>query len=95
MLANGWSVSKVQSNHNNTHYIFDIEKWKSGELVDKCRILLDREGHFANVVGKSQMVYQFSIGLRQTDVRGTAKWLADIDNFTSQLDYIIERKHNK
>jgi hypothetical protein len=39
--------------------------------------------------------YFFYYNGEQTNVCGGADWLADIDNFTGQLELIIQNYHNK
>jgi hypothetical protein len=93
-----WVVRNINCHPTQGKYMFDIQCMSPiGVCMDRCTISIDRI--FVNALNpktnKREATYFFNYNGVKTNVCGTADWLADMDNFTAQLEYIITNYHNK
>lgn len=94
----GWVIRDVNGHPTQSKYMFDVHCLSPiGVVMDRCTISIDRI--FVNALNpktnKREATYFFNYNGVKTNVCGTADWLADMDNFTAQLEYIITNYHNK
>ena len=93
----GWVIRDVNGHPTQSKYMFDIHCLSPiGVVMDRCTISLDRKGRMLKTMTHpDSLSYFFNYNGEQTNVCGGADWLADMDNFTSQLELIIKDYHNK
>lgn len=94
----GWVIRDINNHPTQGKYMFDIHCLSPiGVVMDRCTITINRT--FVNALNpktnKREATYFFNYNGVKTNVCGTADWLADMDNFTTQLGYIIKEYHNK
>ena len=96
-IMGGWKITDVSSHPTIGRYIFTVQCFSPiGRVMDSCTISLDRKGELLKTMTHpTTMTYFFNYNGDRTNVAGGADWLADIDNFTKQLEYIIQNYHNK
>ena len=93
----GWVIREVNGHPTQSKYMFNIHCFSPlGVVMDRCTISLDRRGKMLKTMTHpDSLSYFFNYNGEQTNVCGGADWLADMDNFTTQLEYIIKHYHNK
>lgn len=93
----GWVIREVNGHPTQSKYMFNIHCLSPiGVVMDRCTISLDRRGKMLKTMTHPDTLsYFFNYNGEQTNVCGGADWLADMDNFTTQLGYIIKEYHNK
>ena len=93
----GWVIREVNGHPTQSKYMFNIHCLSPiGVVMDRCTISLDRRGRMLKTMTHPDTLsYFFNYNGEQTNVCGGADWLADMDNFTSQLELIIKDYHNK
>ena len=93
----GWVIREVNGHPTQSKYMFNIHCLSPiGVVMDRCTISLDRRGRMLKTMTHpDSLSYFFNYNGEQTNVCGGADWLADMDNFTSQLELIIKDYHNK
>ena len=96
-VMGGWKITDVDSDPTMNRYIFVLECFSPiGRVMDSCTISLDRKGELLKTLTHpTAMTYFFNYNGDRTNVAGGADWLGNIDNFTTQLEYIIKHYHNK
>ena len=78
----GWVIRNVNGHPTQSKY--------------RCTISLDRKGTLLKTMTHPDEVsYFFNYNGTTTRVCGGADWLADMDNFVGQLEFIIKNYHNK
>ena len=92
-----WVVRAINCHPTQGKYMFDIHCMSPmGVVMDRCTVSLDRKGRMLKTMTHpTTLSYFFNYNGEQTNVCGGADWLADIDNFTAQLEYVITKYHNK
>jgi len=93
----GWVIRDINNHPTQGKYMFDIHCFSPiGVVMDRCTISLERKGRLLRAMSHpDEISYFFYYNGEQTNVCGSADWLADMDNFTTQLGYIIKEYHNK
>ena len=93
----GWVIKDVNGHPTQSKYMFDIHCFSPiGVVMDRCTISINRIGIVQRTLGRPvEFAYFFNYNGVMTNVCGGADWLADMDNFTKQLEYIIKEYHNK
>lgn len=94
----GWVIRDVNNHPTQGKYMFDIHCLSPiGVVMDRCTVSLNRTPVNAlnPKTNKREPTYFFNYNGEHTNVCGTTDWLADMDNFTAQLEYIITNYHNK
>lgn len=93
----GWVIRDVNGHPTQSKYMFDIHCLSPvGVVMDRCTISLDRKGTLLKTMTHPDEVsYFFNYNGVRTKVCGGADWLADMDNFVGQLEFIIKNYHNK
>lgn len=93
-----WVVRAINCHPVQGKYMFDIHCFSPiGVVMDRCTVSINRTNVMAlnPKTNKREATYFFNYNGVKTNVCGTADWLADMDNFTAQLEYIITNYHNK
>ena len=92
-----WVVKAINCHPVQGKYMFDIHCFSPiGVVMDRCTISLERKGRILKTMSHAdEMSYFFYYNGAETNVCGGADWLADMDNFTAQLEYVITNYHNK
>ena len=93
----GWVIREVNGHPTQSKYMFNIHCFSPiGVVMDRCTISLERRGRMLKTMTHpTTRSYFFYYNGEQTNVCGGADWLADMDNFTAQLEYVITNYHNK
>ena len=93
----GWVIKDVNGHPTQAKYMFDIHCFSPiGVVMDRCTISLERRGRMLKTMTHPDTrSYFFYYNGVETNVCGGADWLADMDNFTAQLEYVITNYHNK
>ena len=93
----GWVIRDINNHPTQGKYMFDIHCLSPiGVVMDRCTISLDRKGQLLkSMTHPDEISYFFNYNGVRTNVCGGADWLADMDNFTHQLEYVIKNYHNK
>ena len=95
----GWVVKEINNHPTQGKYMFDIQCFSPlgvGSTIDRCTISLERTGRMLKTMTHpTTRSYFFYYNGTDTNVCGSADWLADMDNFTTQLEYVITNYHNK
>ena len=96
-IFGGWVVRDMNCHPTQHKYMFDMHcMGPLGNTIDRCTISINRTGMVMRDIGKPpKMVYYFNYNGEQTNVCGGAEWLGDIKNFMGQMEYIIQKYHNK
>ena len=97
-VMGGWVIKDVNGHPTQSKYMFDIHCFSPiGVVMDRCTISINRISVNAlnPKTNKREATYFFNYNGEHTNVCGTTDWLADMDNFTTQLGYIIKEYHNK
>ena len=96
-IFGGWVVRDMNCHPTQHKYMFDMHcMGPLGNAIDRCTISINRTGMVMRDIGKPpKMVYYFNYNGEQTNVCGGAEWLGDIKNFMGQMEYIIQKYHNK
>jgi hypothetical protein len=92
-----WVIRDINNHPTQGKYMFDIHCISPlGIVMDRCTISLERHGKMLKTMTHpTTRSYFFYYNGVETNVCGGADWLADMDNFTAQLEYIITKYHNK
>ena len=92
-----WVIRNVNGHPTQSKYMFDIHCLSPiGNVMDRCTISLERRGRMLKTMTHpDSRSYFFNYNGVETNVCGSADWLADMDNFTTQLEYVITKYHNK
>ena len=92
-----WVVRAINCHPIQEKYMFDIHCFSPiGVVMDRCTISLERKGRMLKTMTHPDThSYFFYYNGTETNVCGGADWLADMDNFTGQLELIIQNYHNK
>ena len=92
-----WVVRAINCHPVQGKYMFDIQCMSPiGVCMDRCTVSLERRGKMLKTMTHpTTRSYFFYYNGTETNVCGGADWLADMDNFTKQLEYIIKEYHNK
>jgi len=93
-----WAVRAINCHPTQEKYMFDIHCFSPiGVVMDRCTISINRISVNAlnPKTNKREATYFFNYNGVKTNVCGTTNWLADMDNFTAQLEYVIQKYHNK
>ena len=91
-IWDGWEVKLIYEGNQNDTYIFELHResaWGNGD----CKIMLERTGH--KVFGQPGFSYFFIYNSQRTNISAAADWLGDMKNFVGQMEYIIQKYHNK
>ena len=94
----GWVIREVNGHPTQSKYMFNIHCFSPiGNVMDRCTISINRISVNAlnPKTNKREATYFFNYNGVKTNVCGTTNWLADMDNFTAQLEYVITKYHNK
>ena len=93
----GWVIREVNGHPTQSKYMFDIHCFSPiGVVMDRCTVSLERQGKMLKTMTHpTTLSYFFYYNGVETNVCGGADWLADMDNFTAQLEYVIQKYHNK
>ena len=77
--------------------MFDIHCMSPmGVVMDRCTVSLERQGRMLKTMTHpTTLSYFFYYNGVETNACGSSDWLADMDNFTAQLEYVITKYHNK
>ena len=92
-----WVIRDINNHPTQGKYMFDIHCFSPiGNVMDRCTISLERQGKMLKTMTHpTTRSYFFYYNGVETNVCGGADWLADMDNFTAQLEYVITKYHNK
>ena len=93
----GWVIKDVNGHPTQSKYMFDIHCFSPiGVVMDRCTVSLERTGRMLKTMTHpTTRSYFFYYNGVETNACGSADWLADMDNFTAQLEYVITKYHNK
>jgi len=93
----GWVIKGINLHPTQRKYMFDVHcLGPLGNTIDRCTISLNRIGMVTHTVGKSDVItYFFNYNGEVTNVCGSSEWLGDVKNFMGQMEYIIQKYHNK
>jgi hypothetical protein len=96
-IFGGWVVRNINHHPTQKKYMFDVHcLGPVGTTIDRCTISLNRTPMVLHNVGKpDEKVYFFRYNGEKTNVCGGKEWLSDIKNFLGQMEYIIQKYHNK
>ena len=92
-----WVIKDVNGHPTQSKYMFDIHCFSPiGVVMDRCTISLERRGKMLKTMTHpTTRSYFFNYNGVETNACGSSDWLADMDNFTAQLEYVITNYHNK
>jgi hypothetical protein len=92
-----WVIKDINNHPTQGKYMFDIHCLSPiGVVMDRCTISLERHGNMLKTMTHpTTRSYFFYYNGVETNVCGSADWFGDMDNFTTQLEYVIQNYHNK
>ena len=92
-----WVIKDINNHPTQGKYMFDIHCFSPiGVVMDRCTISLERKGRLLKTMTHpTTLSYFFYYNGAETNVCGSSDWFGDMDNFTTQLEYVITNYHNK
>ena len=96
-IFGGWVIRDINLHPTQKKYMFDVHcLGPVGTTIDRCTISLNRIGMVTHNFGKRDVItYFFNYNGEVTNVCGSSEWLGNVNNFLGQMEYIIQKYHNK
>lgn len=95
-IGEGWHIKNINGHPTLSLYMFELERSSPmSTIIGRCTISINRKAQMTlnPKTNLRERTYHFTFNGNFTNVCGTADWLADTDNFVSQLTYIIQKNY--